>query len=75
MADSRSVDITGVGRGLGLSESTPDVFYSEPTLMVTNLLQRITCRTIGIPAAGTFRGHALGTAVIGTDVNQRTTHD
>ena len=31
-------------------------------LMPTRLLQRITCRAIGIPAAGTLRGHALQTS-------------
>jgi NAD(P)-dependent dehydrogenase (short-subunit alcohol dehydrogenase family) len=39
-------------------------------LMPTRLLQRITCRAIGIPAAGTLRGHALQRATV-TDVNER----
>jgi len=39
-------------------------------LMPTRLLQRITCRAIGIPAAGSLQGHALQQANV-TDVNER----
>jgi NAD(P)-dependent dehydrogenase (short-subunit alcohol dehydrogenase family) len=42
-------------------------------LLPTRLLQRITCRAIGIPAAGTLRGDPLQTAAFGTDLNERET--
>jgi NAD(P)-dependent dehydrogenase (short-subunit alcohol dehydrogenase family) len=40
-------------------------------LLPTRLLQRITCRVIGIPAAGALHGHPLQTASIVTDANER----
>jgi NAD(P)-dependent dehydrogenase (short-subunit alcohol dehydrogenase family) len=40
-------------------------------LLPTRLLQRITCRAIGIPAAGTLQGDPLQTASLGTDLNER----
>ncbi len=40
-------------------------------LLPTNVLQRITCRAIGIPAAGSLRGHPLQTtASVSTRTNQ-----
>jgi len=44
-------------------------------LLPTRLLQRITCRAIGIPAAGALRDHALRTASISTAVNEREASD
>jgi NAD(P)-dependent dehydrogenase (short-subunit alcohol dehydrogenase family) len=38
--------------------------------MPTRLLQRITCRAIGIPGAGSLQGHALQQATV-TSVNER----
>jgi NAD(P)-dependent dehydrogenase (short-subunit alcohol dehydrogenase family) len=38
-------------------------------LLPTRLLQRITCRAIGIPTAGALRGHPQRTASAITDVN------
>ena len=43
-------------------------------VMPTRLLQRITCRAIGIPAAGTLRGHPLQSATVGANVNERKDH-
>ena len=39
-------------------------------LLPTYLLQRITCRAIGIPAAGALRGHPLQTTSVSTQTNQ-----
>lgn len=43
-------------------------------LLPTNVLQRITCRAIGIPAAGTLRGHALQTTSVSVQLNEREPH-
>jgi NAD(P)-dependent dehydrogenase (short-subunit alcohol dehydrogenase family) len=40
-------------------------------LLPASLLQHITCRAIGIPSAGSLRDHALRTASISADINER----
>ena len=39
-------------------------------LLPSNLLQRITCRAIGVPAAGTLQGHRLQTTSVSTQTNE-----
>ena len=39
-------------------------------LLPSNLLQRITCRAIGIPAAGALRGHPLQMTSVSTQTNE-----
>jgi NAD(P)-dependent dehydrogenase (short-subunit alcohol dehydrogenase family) len=44
-------------------------------LLSTRLLQRVTCRAIGIPAAGALRGHPLQTASVIPAANEEETCD